>query len=570
MSEPPTGETRLTDALCDEFEREWRAGRRPAIEEFLPRVSPAGQPALLGDLLALEIVYRLQRGERPHADEYRQRFPGAAAAVAAAFAAWAPQRPAPPSEPPTAETGVAHPVLTLTVADGPQGGVTFFCAGAGPFRVGRSGSAPVRLQDPHVSRAHFLLEAGPTGWRLTDLGGRNRTFVNERPVAPHQTASLRAGDRIRAGQTALLVGLTPPGPADGGTDEQETWVLGPGGRETAVPAPPLPTAGRHPGTVAPTTVWPAPGVPPSPAPPSRAGAAASTGSLPNTLVPPESLVPSPPMDPSRLGGYRIERELGRGGMGVVYLAVREANGTRVALKTIIPTVQYIPSQVQRFLREANILRELDHHHIVPFLEAGESDGILFFAMAYVEGTDANKMLRQQGPLPVRTAVRMICQLLSALEYAHERGFVHRDIKPANLLVAEEGGKKSVKLADFGLARAYQESRLSGLTLEGDVGGTIAFMAPEQITGFRKTQPPADQYSAAATLYTLLTGQFLFDFQPGRDRLKTVLEEDPVPLLRRSAGLPVDLAAALHRALAKDPQQRHPDVRSFRALLKAFA
>jgi serine/threonine-protein kinase len=551
MSEPPPGDTRLTDALCDEFERAWRAGGRPAIEQFLPRIRPAGQAGLLAELLALEISYRLQRGERPRADEYRQRFPEATAALAAAFASPTSQRPTAPAEPPTAGTAVSHS-LTLTVADGAHRGMTFVCAGAGRFQVGRSGRADLRLPDPYLSRVHFVLENGPAGWQLTDLGGPNRTFVNDRPVEANRSAPLRAGDRIRAGQTALLVSLSPAGAA-GATDEQQTWILSEAGKTTVAVPPPVPAPA--PLASASPEEWPSTAVP------SRA---------PLTGVPPAAILP--PIESGRLGGYRLERELGRGGMGVVYLAVREADGARVALKTIIPAVQDAPDHVQRFLREANILRQLEHHHIVPFLEAGEAEGVLYLAMGYVEGTDANQMLRD-GPLPVRTAVRILCQLLSALEYAHERGFVHRDIKPANLLVADEGGKKSVKLADFGLARVYQESRLSGLTLEGQVGGTIAFMAPEQLTGFRNTRPPADQYSAAATLYTLLSGQLLFDFQPGQpiqERLRMVVQAEPVPLLQRRADLPPELAAVIHRALAKDAAQRHADVRAFRSLLKAFA
>jgi serine/threonine-protein kinase len=167
---------------------------------------------------------------------------------------------------------------------------------------------------------------------------------------------------------------------------------------------------------------------------------------------------------------------------------------------------------------------------------------------------------------------MTYQLLSALSYAHARGFVHRDIKPANLLIAQEGDKKSVKLADFGLARIYQESRMSGLTVEGDVGGTVAFMAPEQVVSFRKTPPSADQYSAAATLYNLLTAQLPFDFEAGKGSagLALILQNDPVPIRQRRPDLPEELAAIIHRALAKDPADRFPDVDAFKKALKPFA
>src|SRR5207245_4495262 len=119
-------------------------------------------------------------------------------------------------------------------------------------------------------------------------------------------------------------------------------------------------------------------------------------------------------------------------------------------------------------------------------------------MDYVEGTDAFELVKTQGPMAPERAVRLMGQLLQALEYAHGRGFVHRDIKPANLLITVEEGFEVLKLADFGLARVYQASQLSGLTMTGEIGGTAAFMPPEQLTNYREAKPPADQYAAAAT------------------------------------------------------------------------
>src|SRR5206468_1220411 len=132
------------------------------------------------------------------------------------------------------------------------------------------------------------------------------------------------------------------------------------------------------------------------------------------------------------------------------------------------------------------------------LEVGESEGVLYFALEYVRGTDAARLLKRQGPLTVRLGVRVLCQGLRALAFAHAQGVVHRDVKPANLLLGEEDGKQVVKVADFGLARVYQGSPLSGLTLSGDSGGTVAYLAPEQITQFRRARPCSDQYAAAAS------------------------------------------------------------------------
>jgi serine/threonine-protein kinase len=259
-------------------------------------------------------------------------------------------------------------------------------------------------------------------------------------------------------------------------------------------------------------------------------------------------------------------------MGVVYLALREGDGTRVALKTIRPEVAVTDKEVQRFLREARILGELDHPNIVAFREMGESGGLFHFAMDFVTGVDASRLQKQHGgPLPTPRAVRLVGQLLQALDYAHAKRFVHRDVKPANMLVTEEGGRDVVKVSDFGLARVYQTSKISGLTFKGDLGGTFAFMAPEQITDLRDSRPPVDQYSAGATLYKLLTDRYVYDLPPRLEQqVQTILFTDPVPILSRRADLPAGLAAVVHRALSRDPSDRFQDVRAMRRALAPFA
>jgi serine/threonine-protein kinase len=567
MNQPAEGHTRLIDGICDELEREYRGGRRPRIEDYLPRVAPEQREHLLRELLAVELDYRLQRGERPAAAEYRQRFPGCDAAIAAALGQPGTRTVGPASAPPPSPAGhLLAPAVTVTLAvmAGPQQGHVFTFAGRGAFLVGRGAAAHLRLADPHLSRSHFLLELDPPACRLTELDSRNRTQINDHPVALDRSHDLSDGDLVRAGATLFRVSLGAPARMLDASDAQDTVVLGgEAWPQTVPPTAPAPGLGV---TTDAAPAW----KPEAQASEGTSAAQSSQGGSYETCAP---TAPSPPpLDICPvLIGYRLERELGRGGMGVVYLGTRLADGSRVAVKTIIPAVKVGPSQVQRFVREANILRQLEHPNIVRFHEAGESDGILYLAMAYVEGTDAARMLREQGPLPIKTAVRMTCQLLSALEYAHDKGFVHRDIKPANMLVEEAGGKRTVKLADFGLARVYQESRMSGLTIEGDVGGTVAFMAPEQITGFRQTKPAADQYAAAAALYNLLTGQLLFDFDRSKgSSLDKVLKEEPIPLLSRRADVPPELAAVIHRALLKDPELRFPDVRTFRAALKVHA
>ena len=269
--------------------------------------------------------------------------------------------------------------------------------------------------------------------------------------------------------------------------------------------------------------------------------------------------------------YRIERELGRGGMGVVFAAVRESDGLAVALKTILPAAGTSQKQIDRFLRECRILSQLEHPNIVGCREVAEAGPVPFLAMDLEDGPDLEGWLRERGPQDVPTAVRIVCQMLKGLAHAHQKGYVHWDIKPGNVLIGRGGAGRVAKLADFGLARVYETSRISGVTLQGDIGGTPAYMAPEQVTHYRTVEPAADQYSAAATLYRMLTGFHTHDFPKEIGaQLSHLVAADPVPIRRRRPELPETLADAIHRALSREPEDRYPDVAAFRQQLKRFA
>jgi serine/threonine-protein kinase len=443
--------------------------------------------------------------------------------------------------------------IVLAVTAGPHEGKEFAFAGHDTFIVGRSKRAHFQLpaKDLFFSRVHFMVELNPPHCRLMDLGSRNGTCVNGQRV---QVADLQDGDQIRAGITTLRVNV------EGGAGAAPEWVPNEDARPWwgGAAGPPGP---RSPKLEASRTVAAAPET-------VAEGTLRSEGSsLAHDAIPPPPREEAPAPGLPALPGYELLEELGRGGMGVVYRARRQADGALVALKMITPAVAATRPEIERFLREADILRALSHPNIVGFREMGEANGRLYFAMDYVPGTDAQRLLKAEGPLPVRRAVALVCQLLEALEHAHAQGYVHRDIKPGNLLVTQVDGREVVKLADFGLARVYQTSQLSGLTMMGDVGGTLAFVAPEQLTHFRDAKPAVDQYSAAATLYTLLTQRFVYDLpREAEKRLLMILQDDPVPLASRRAGLPPKLVQAVHRALARDPADRFADVQALRRAL----
>jgi YVTN family beta-propeller protein len=267
---------------------------------------------------------------------------------------------------------------------------------------------------------------------------------------------------------------------------------------------------------------------------------------------------SAPADPrlgTRLAGYQIQALLGRGGMGVVYLAEQLGPRRPVALKLLSAPVATSEAFRERFLRESELAAAIDHPNVLPVYDAGESDGVLWIAMRYVPGMDLAGLLARDGALAPEQALALGGQVAGALDAAHARGLVHRDVKPANILLAVEGGSVAhAYLADFGLTRRVGGPR--GLTVSGQVLGTIDYVAPEQVEG-GKVDGLADQYSLACVLFECLTGTVPFR----RDSELAVLwahVNDPPPRLgEHRPELPAALDEVIGRALAKAPGDRHP-------------
>jgi serine/threonine-protein kinase len=269
-------------------------------------------------------------------------------------------------------------------------------------------------------------------------------------------------------------------------------------------------------------------------------------------------------------GFEIISRIGQGGMGCVYRAVRCTDQLPVAIKTILPSVAGTDADYERFLREIRILRKLDHPAIVRYLQEGEFEAMIYLVMELVPGLDAKKLVQRKGQLPIRLAVRLTRQFLDGLQHAHQMGYVHRDIKPANLLIYKEGPSLRVKLADFGLARTYLTTQFSGCTQLGQIGGTIAFMPPEQITRFRDVVPASDQYSAAATLYWMLTGRQIYDFpEPINAQLAMLMSDEPVSIRQRREEIPQALSEIIHRALSRDVSDRFASVAELAKELEGF-
>ncbi|MFN4261892.1 MAG: protein kinase domain-containing protein [Gemmataceae bacterium] len=276
-----------------------------------------------------------------------------------------------------------------------------------------------------------------------------------------------------------------------------------------------------------------------------------------------------------IAGYEDLQQIGHGNLGVVYQAHCQLEGVRVAIKTVVPVGEPSPALLTDFFRSANPLRYLRHSSIVSLHELGYADDVLYFVLDYVSGISLEAALKREGAWPLERSVTLICHLLEALAYAHGQGFVHGDLKPTNVLLTSASAASvsptSVKITDFGLARVYQASPLSGLTMTARSSSTTGFLPPEQVLDVRAVSAAADQYAAAATLYTMLTRQPLYEGGTNPvEMMKRLLREEPVPLLTRRPDLPTGLAQAVQKALSRKPERRFADVTAFQAALLPFA
>jgi eukaryotic-like serine/threonine-protein kinase len=260
--------------------------------------------------------------------------------------------------------------------------------------------------------------------------------------------------------------------------------------------------------------------------------------------------------------YRVERELGHGGMAVVFLAEDLKHRRRVAIKLLKPDLSAMLGG-ERFLREIEIAATLQHPHILPLYDSGQASGLLYYVMPFVEGESLRERLKVERHLPIDAALKITREVGSALQYAHEHGIVHRDIKPENIMLS--AGHAVV--ADFGIARALQAASVEQLTLTGMVIGTPQYMSPEQAAG-EVVDGRSDQYSLACTLYEMLIGEPPFS-GPSSQAIIARHSLEPVPHLRVvRQTVPQAVEGAVMQAMAKLPTDRFPSVQQFADALES--
>lgn len=489
--------------------------------------------------------------------------------------------------------------ITLTVVQGKLCGQEFVFDERTSCIMGRSSDCDPKVpnDDDHrrISRHHCLLDINPPDIRIRDFGSLNGTFINGQKIGSRQKGQsadegaklqfpehdLKDGDKIQLAETVLRVGIYIPITCSECSqeipDEQRAQALvapkvyqcqackrkaqAVGRKETPKPkAKQCAKCGRNVDAEAGE---------------HRHGqyvCVSCRASPQEILLKLLQLAKSGRKDLGPIKGYTLEKELGRGGMGAVYLARHENSGARVALKVMLPQVAADERSIQLFSREVQNTQALRHSNVVELREAGCSEGTFFFTLEFCDGGDLNGLMKQRGgTLAPDVAVPLILQTLDGLEYAHHapipnvrmkdgsykpgHGLVHRDLKPQNILISTVAGRLVPKVSDFGLGKAFDTAGLSGQTRSGTVMGTPVFMPREQVRRFKYAKPDVDVWAAAATLYHLLTGQFVRDFKANsnRDIWQQILELDAVPIRQRNPRIPGRLAEVIDTALRENPK-----------------
>ncbi|MFE7270062.1 protein kinase [Streptomyces sp. NPDC057623] len=506
------------------------------------------------------------------------------------------------------EPGYRSARVTLTVLQGPLQGRRFEFPDRATCVVGRADDCALQLPEDAeysgISRHHCLLDINPPDVRVRDLGSANGTYVNGERIGgreagppphgsdrlPSAERELADGDEIRLGGVRLRVGIhVPLCCATCGRTIAEAELEGAAGSQDAYRC-----------ELCRTTEMPS-ALDRVPPPRGERTCAACGGRLgaEHTVQPSvEELCAACKGDPERVmrqllqvaedgsrnlylfGGYTIQRQLGQGGMGAVYLARDHQTDELCALKVMLPQAAGNEAAKARFLREMSTVEMLRHPHLVRLHDHGCWNGIYFFVMDHCDGGDVAQLVhRRGGRLPDYQALGITLQVLDGLAHAHQadvraydaegrplavRGLVHRDLSPRNIFL--HGGM--AKVGDFGLAKAFDAAGLSGLTHTGTSGGNPSFVSRQQVLQFKRAQPEVDVWAAAACLYYMLTGSAPRDFAPHLDRWQAVLDTPAVPIHHRNPDVPHPLAKVIDHALTEQPGIGFTTAAEFRRALMA--
>jgi serine/threonine-protein kinase len=426
--------------------------------------------------------------------------------------------------------------VNLKVLAGPYKDRVFCFTQPDTFLIGRTSDSHLYLpNDRFFSRHHCLLEISPPHCLLRDLGSTNGTFVNGRKVSE---IALENGDQIQGGETVLLVEVVSGGVA-------EDCQPNAGDSKPVLLAVQCLNCGR-----------------------SEEVQVATADEHLTFLC--EDCRAELRKTPQPIPGYEMIRVLGRGGMGCVTLARDQKNGRAVAIKTLLPEFAVSDKAMRRFMREVDVAAALKHPNIVEFIDRGTHNGVVYLVTEFVDGADAAKLADSRGGrLSAGETISIITQALDALTHAHDHGYIHRDIKDQNILVRSVGADLSAKLTDFGLAKSFKQSGMSGVTMAGEMAGTLAYMPPEQLKNFRDVKPQSDLYAIGMTAYSLFSGKLALKI--GRkssmaETIKAIFEQPAIPLRERVPELSPAICEIVDRALVKEPTERWQSAKAMRNAL----
>ena len=413
---------------------------------------------------------------------------------------------------------------------------------------GRNDDCHVCLpDDTYLSRRHFILEINPPDVRFCDVGSRNGTYVNgvkyggrARDETPeegakheHPQVDLHDGDELRAGKTYFRLQV------ETGADPSEAVHCQRCGKDVAY------EVGA-----------------------ARRGDYVCEACQKVAKDDPAMLLLALLQQARRaaqgdgeihIPDYTIERKLGQGGMGAVYLVRHIRNGQQAALKVMLSKVPITinAKEGKIFQREIEVTRSLKHKNVVELIENGAEGSIFYFLLEFCEGGSIyNLMKLNGGRLPLSDAGKMMLQALDGLAYIHENHFVHRDLKPQNILLGGSAGNRVAKVADMGLAKSFDKAGFSGMTVTGSLAGTLGFMPKEQVIDFKYFKPVSDVFSMGATCYNILTGTLPRDLRKNEDPLDMIMRNEIIPIRQRDPRIPAALAKVIDTALSGNPSSRY--------------
>ncbi len=456
--------------------------------------------------------------------------------------------------------------IQITITRGGKAGKQYTFNDRTVCVIGRALDCNILLPDDDqhstISRYHCLLDINPPEICIRDFGSLNGTFVNQNKIGQRDASedifraqgliypeyNLHNGDKIQLGDTELEITVVSEG-TEKDLVEHTSRLEHKINMAEASQSDPLDKV--------------------------------------NKMLQQEDNTDQNELEQELIKGYVIRKELGRGNMGAVYLASHQETRENVALKVMLPRVEASSRAHKQFMRETRNTRLLKHKNIVQVYDIGCHEGTWFFTTDYCEGGSVARLLKSKGGrLPLSLALKIYLQILDGLAYAHQVkvpaivladgtttsgvGLVHRDIKPGNILLTRQEGIWRAKIADFGLAKAFDTAGLSGRTATGVSAGTPYYMPRQQIINFKLARPEVDIWAATATFYKILTGCHPRNYNKRTDPWLTTLKMPPVSIMERDVSVPQNLGEFIDRVLNDKPKLAYQSVRDLKTdLLKVL-